>query len=200
LASLDDVKLQLGFVNSHEQQKGADSLIVTDLIELARLNSISDAILLSGDEDVRIGLQIAQNYGVRVHHLGIVPSRGSQSAQLIQEADTTTEWSSDTIAKFLKIKQHLPAVTEASPETDGQHIRKHDVAIGEIDKVVLEYVRKLGKSEIVGVMPYWKTERGVPVDVDKALLAICSDLIGRKLDRDEVRHMSSCFEQAIKAN
>jgi hypothetical protein len=200
LASLDDVKLQLGFVNSHEQQKGADSLIVTDLIELARLNSISDAILLSGDEDVRIGLQIAQNYGVRVHHLGIVPSRGSQSAQLIQEADTTTEWSSDTIAKFLTIKQQLPAVTEAFPETDGQHIRKHDVAIGEIDKVVLEYVRKLGKSEIVGVMPYWKTERGVPVDVDKALLAICSDLIGRKLDRDEVRHMSSCFEQAIKAN
>jgi hypothetical protein len=41
LAHLDDVKLRLGFVNSHGQQKGVDSLIVTDLIELARLKSIT---------------------------------------------------------------------------------------------------------------------------------------------------------------
>ncbi|MDP1731532.1 MAG: NYN domain-containing protein, partial [Devosia sp.] len=65
LANLDDVKLRLGFVNSHGEQKGVDSLIVTDLIELARLKSVSDAVLLSGDEDVRVGVQIAQNYGVR---------------------------------------------------------------------------------------------------------------------------------------
>ena len=85
LANLDDVKLRLGFVNSSGQQKGVDSLIVTDLIELARLKSVSDAILLSGDEDVRVGVQIAQNYGVRVHLLGITPARGSQSHQLLQE-------------------------------------------------------------------------------------------------------------------
>ena len=76
IAHLDDVKLRLGFINSHGQQKGVDSLIVTDLIELGRLKSISDALLLSGDEDVRIGVQIAQNHGVRVHLLGIAPSRG----------------------------------------------------------------------------------------------------------------------------
>ncbi|MHA1559978.1 MAG: NYN domain-containing protein, partial [Alphaproteobacteria bacterium] len=83
VANQDDVKLRLGFVNSHGQQKGVDSLIVTDLIELARLGSISDAVLLSGDEDVRVGVQIAQNYGVRIHLLGIAPSRGSQSHQLL---------------------------------------------------------------------------------------------------------------------
>ncbi|RWD13985.1 MAG: NYN domain-containing protein [Mesorhizobium sp.] len=60
VAGLDDVKLRLGFINSHGQQKGVDSLIVTDMIELARLKSIGDAILLSGDEDVRVGVQIAQ--------------------------------------------------------------------------------------------------------------------------------------------
>jgi hypothetical protein len=48
LAHLDDIKVRLGFINSVGQQKGVDSLIVTDLIELARLGAICDAILLSG--------------------------------------------------------------------------------------------------------------------------------------------------------
>lgn len=79
LARLDDVKVRLGFINTSGQQKGVDSLIVTDLIELARQKAICDAMLLSGDEDVRVGVQIAQNYGVRLHLLGIHPTRGSQS-------------------------------------------------------------------------------------------------------------------------
>lgn len=104
LAHLDDVKLRLGFINSSGQQKGVDSLIVTDLIELGRLKSICDAVLLAGDEDVRIGVQIAQSYGVRVHLLGITPSRGSQSPQLLQEADTTREWDRDAVRSFLSVR------------------------------------------------------------------------------------------------
>jgi len=107
LAHLDDVKLRLGFVNNTGQQKGVDSLIVTDLIELARLKSISDAILLSGDEDVRVGVQIAQNYGVRVNLIGIYPARGFQSPQLLQEADTTTEWGPEKIGQFLSVRCEL---------------------------------------------------------------------------------------------
>lgn len=102
LAHADYIKLRLGFINSQKQQKGVDSLIVTDLIELARNRAMSDAILMSGDEDVRIGVQIAQSFGVRVHLLGIQPSRGSQSLQLLQEADTTTEWGADVVARFLE--------------------------------------------------------------------------------------------------
>src|SRR5665213_2998834 len=110
LAHLDNVKVRLGFINSAGQQKGVDSLIVTDLIELARLGAICDAVLLSGDEDVRVGVQIAQNYGVRIHLLGITPSRGSQSKALLQEADTTTEWGKVTVAKFLSVRS-IPATT-----------------------------------------------------------------------------------------
>src|SRR5437660_754040 len=40
LAHLDDIKVRLGFINSAGQQKGVDSLIVTDLIELARLGAV----------------------------------------------------------------------------------------------------------------------------------------------------------------
>lgn len=79
IASSDNVKLRLGFINKAGQQKGVDSLIVTDLINLARNNAISDALLMSGDEDVRIGVEIAQGFGVRIHLLGIVPEAEAHS-------------------------------------------------------------------------------------------------------------------------
>src|SRR5207302_6432887 len=92
LAFRPRVKVRLGFVNNAGQQKGVDSLIVTDMITLARNRSMCDAILLSGDEDIRVGVQQAQEFGVRIHLLGIKPCRGSQSKLLLQEADTTHEW------------------------------------------------------------------------------------------------------------
>ena len=92
IAYATDAKLRLGMVNSQGEQKGVDSLIVTDLIELARNRAISDALILSGDEDIRIGVQVAQTFGVRIHLLGIKPARGSQSPDLVQEADTHHEW------------------------------------------------------------------------------------------------------------
>lgn len=41
MAHLADVKVRLGFVNSVGEQKGVDSLIVTDMITLARNRGIS---------------------------------------------------------------------------------------------------------------------------------------------------------------
>jgi len=83
--------VRLGFLNSAGQQKGVDSLIVTDLVELARNRAVGDVVLVSGDEDVRIGVQLAQSFGVRVHLVGVKPCAGNQSPELRQEADTCTE-------------------------------------------------------------------------------------------------------------
>lgn len=104
LAHLNDVKVRLGFVNSVGEQKGVDSLIVTDMIALARNRVMSDAVLISGDEDIRVGVQQAQEFGVRVHLVGIKPSRGSQSLFLLQEADRTYEWSDEEVSRFLRCK------------------------------------------------------------------------------------------------
>jgi uncharacterized LabA/DUF88 family protein len=101
LAQSPDVKLRLGLVNSSGEQKGVDSLIVTDLIDLARNRGITDALIVSGDEDIRVGVSVAQTYGVRVHLAGIKPARGSQSPDLIQEADAHTEWTEADVQSFL---------------------------------------------------------------------------------------------------
>jgi len=45
LANMQDVKLRLGSINSVGEQKEVDSLLVTDLIDLARNQSICDATL-----------------------------------------------------------------------------------------------------------------------------------------------------------
>ena len=204
LANLNDVKLRLGFVNSLGQQKGVDSLIVTDLIELARLGSITDAVVLSGDEDIRVGVQIAQNYGVRVHLLGIVPSRGSQSNQLLQEADTTAEWSAETIHSFLSIRednaeevesvtaQTPPVVPAATPNSAGDTHRQ-------IEATVRVCVEALSAADLQGITAYWKTDRGVPSDLDRKMLPRCGAAIGRKMERDEIKHMRSCFRRLVSS-
>lgn len=203
LASLDDVKLRLGFINSHGQQKGVDSLIVTDLIELARLKSVNDAVLLSGDEDVRIGVQIAQNYGVRVHLLGITPSRASQSQQLQQEADTTSEWGSDVIATFLSVRGTGDETTRV-PDAAAIHTASLSTSpqadsIGKaIEVAVEEFVSRLAETDIKGVQAYWETSRGVPPDLDRKLLPYCGSALGRNLEREEMREMRARFQRAVK--
>ena len=71
LAHQVGLKLRLGSLNNAGEQKGVDSLIVTDLIELARNNAIADAVIVSGDEDLRVAVQVAQTFGVRVHVLAV---------------------------------------------------------------------------------------------------------------------------------
>ena len=88
LALQTGMKLRLGVLNSVGEQKGVDSLIVTDLIELARNRAISDAVLLSGDEDVRIGVEVAQSFGLRVHLLGIGNVERNVSRLLRMESDS----------------------------------------------------------------------------------------------------------------
>lgn len=103
IAQALDAKLRLGVVNSRGEQKGVDSLIVTDMIDLARNKAISDALILSGDEDIRVGVQVAQTFGVRVHLLGIKPARGSQSPDLMQEADIHHEWTENEVASWMSV-------------------------------------------------------------------------------------------------
>ena len=187
--------MRLGFVNSKGQQKGVDSLIVTDLIELARLKSISDALLISGDEDVRVGVQIAQNFGVRVHLVGIYPSRGSQSPQLQQEADTTTELTASEVQKFLSLSLPVLAEYQQAPANSSK-ATQHQNAANFMATEVAAFVSELSRSEVEGVQTYWKTNRGVPPEIDRKLLHLCGR--GQRLEADEVKFIRSEFQAAVK--
>lgn len=109
LADTDNIKVRLGIVNQQGEQKGVDSLIVTDMINLARNGAMASAVLVTGDEDIRVGVQQAEEFGVRVHLIGIrAEGVFNQSSLLVQEADELRELSADEVHKLLSIPDVEP--------------------------------------------------------------------------------------------
>jgi len=194
LAKLDNIKVRFGFINNAGQQKGVDSLIITDLIDLARNGAISDALLLSGDEDVRIGVQVAQSYGVRVHLVGIAPSRGSQSMQLIQEADTTTEWDRAVVESFLNVSEPTevprPEAVAAEANAEGDST---DTVIAIVDQVIAE----MDETATTGAREFMQSTRGVPPDYDGRIIGRGRDALGRPLTEAERRLVRIKFREKI---
>lgn len=193
LAFHNNIKLRLGFVNSQGQQKGVDSLIVTDLIELARSGAIKDAVLLSGDEDVRIGVQIAQSFGVRVHLLGIAPQRGSQSLQLLCEADTTAEWQRDHVAAFLST---APPDREAG-QTSACHASEssEERTLREVADLISQELNDYRRRQLVEA---WKRSPTVPSDVDGRLLGKAGEGLKRDLTNPEKTKLRALFRERAK--
>lgn len=183
-----------------------DSLIVTDLIDLARNHAISDAVLLSGDEDVRVAVQIAQSFGVRVHLIGITPCRGSQSLALLQEADTTTEWEAVTVSKFLSLK---PSLMTAICATDTEVIAAYAVQAAPssasrsdirdvLDSVAHDILSEvLSMNEIDTVLSACSHDY-IPNEIHGRLLARSRERIGRPLDAQEKRDVRECFVVALE--
>jgi uncharacterized LabA/DUF88 family protein len=101
LAHLPDVKLRLGKLRGTPlRQKGVDTLLVHDLLVLAQERSITDAVLVTGDEDMREAVSYAQERGVRVHL--VVGSGSDASWTLRQEADTVTVLMPDRVRSFTR--------------------------------------------------------------------------------------------------
>jgi uncharacterized LabA/DUF88 family protein len=161
LADANDIKLRLGQINSAGQQKGVDALIITDLAQLARNHAITDAVLLSGDEDVRVGVVLAQEFGVRVHLLGIQPARANQSRALAQEADTTAEWDDVTIRTFLS---YSPPVSPSSAATAAP--------AADLDAQIATLVATISPEALAALKAGFLSSNQVPADHDKALLRI----------------------------
>ena len=118
VARLPNIKLRLGRLVSG-RQKGVDALIYHDLMTLARTRAISDAILVSGDEDLREGVRTVQQMGVRVLLIGIAPSdqQSNQSRELLQEVDETQILTKDELDRFMDLRR--PTSSPAAAESSG---------------------------------------------------------------------------------
>lgn len=197
LAEMENLKLRFGVVNVAGQQKGVDTLMVTDLVELARNRVISDAMLLSGDADLKVGVEIAQGFGVRVHLIGIEPKHESQSRDLLQEADTTTEWSAADIQPILsrKVRATPVAVTpsivaETPPEE----------ATLEPENAALEVVSALTDQAIQSLVSTVgpKLNAHVPQEFDRPLLAAGRAQVERDLRDTERVELRRCFLEMVR--
>jgi uncharacterized LabA/DUF88 family protein len=192
IAKTEGVKCRFGTINSHGQQKGVDSLIVTDMIELARIQAISDALVLSGDEDVRVGVQVAQTFGIRVHVLGIHPATGSQSPSLIAEADTHHEWQADQVKNWLSYVPDL-AVRAA-----------HETVVGGSADWMEQYVStrlaELSSESGESLVAYMDANKAqLPSDFDRPTLAAAREVLGRDLEPHERKTLREMFRKGLRA-
>jgi len=190
LAYANDVKVRLGIVNQFGQQKGVDSLIVTDMINLARNRAMASAILLTGDEDLRVGVQQAQEHGARVHLLGIEPCRQSQSNLLLQEADVTAGLTAAQLHTFLTRVETLPEPAIAiDPSATTEQV---------IDAVAKAIANGLSPA-ISGplVTAFLAGEHRVPRDVDRLLLTSLEQKLGSRPDEAAKRRAREVFRDCI---
>ncbi|GAA5015351.1 NYN domain-containing protein [Actinopolymorpha pittospori] len=109
LGLLPNVKVRLGetvWRHGRLEQKGVDSFLQRDLATLARNRAVCDVVLIGGDEDLRRGLEEAQDFGVRVHLWAVEAARVeyNQSQALIAEADRRWVLPAKLIARFVQLK------------------------------------------------------------------------------------------------
>ena len=203
LAQSNNVKCRFGVINSRGQQKGVDSLIVTDLIQLAREQAFSDALILAGDEDLRVGVQVAQTFGIRVHLLGIHPARASQSPDLLAEADTTREWGREKVASWLSIVPQpedvhgsggqvtMRAATDAPLSGDPEQA---------LERLARDRVTMASIADVAGLVDYLDQNAGsLPSDYDRPALGTARALLGRDLTSAERRRFREKIREGLRA-
>ena len=218
LAFRHNVKVRLGIVNASGEQKGVDSLIVTDLINLSRNRAMADAVLVTGDEDIRVGVQQAQELGVRVHLVGLETATTNQSFLLRQEADTLREVTKLEVDTFLSMVPAAPIVVPVpvvtappatglpvpgstpspgaagaaaiAPAVAGSH-SPLDVAL-----VARTLAVALSKPDVARVVT---SSHAVPSDIDRQLLFAGRANCGRSLTESEKRDLRKELLHVCKA-
>ena len=173
IALLPNIKLRLGRIKSN-RQKGVDALIYHDLVNLARERAISDAFLVSGDEDLREGVRTIQGMGVRVTLVGIPPTRQStnQSFELVEEADEVVTLAKDVLAPFFRLKprptnkQRHPAKSEDADADAVTRTSSSTTAVArEAGSSLAETLR--GSPSLESVL---RAEPRIPPEIDRQLL------------------------------
>jgi uncharacterized LabA/DUF88 family protein len=205
MVSVDDVQLRLGSINNVGQQKGVDSRIVTDLIDLAQKHAIADAVVVSGDADLAVGIEIAQRSGVRVGLLGFSGKsaigskvvKHAQSEEIVLIADRHLVITPDE--KWLSTITHTPIVLQApSPSitkqvaaalavTNSTASSTSDNTVDTATPVQAFFSSLEIKPKAAELLP------SIPGEIDKLLLNSVRTYIGRVLTDAEKRKVRAQF-------
>ena len=203
IARLPNVKLRLGRIKSG-RQKGVDALIYHDLVNLARERAISDAFLVSGDEDLREGVRTVQGMGVRITLIGIPPSRSAtnQSRELLEEADETKSLTKEALSDFFRIRSssinqpyRLPTSEEAPVITRTTVSSERVIAQEAGSALAKTLIKSPDLDEILRLRPR------IPGDVDAQLLRSLGEKLATWDIPDELRHAArSAFWKALTSH
>lgn len=201
LALQPGLKLRLGVLNNVGQQKGVDSLIVTDLIDLARNRAVTDAVVLSGDEDIRVGVQLAQSFGLKVHLWGAGDTAHNVSNALRMESDSfsaiESSWFQASLQRAEGQADSALARAAAAPVTveviEGESLQSA------ADRVSVEMLSSLDHRDVQQLEAHFKLDQRVPLEYDRRLIAATAAALGgTRFSSDEMRTVRGVFVTVVR--
>ncbi len=193
LAKLPDLKLRLGRI-SGGGQKGVDGLLMLDLITLSLRDAITDAVVVTGDEDMLDAIEAAQEHGVRVHLLATRvpdPRMGHKTAEaLIAVADRVQWLGPDFWTKLFS----TPEKKRLEPDADRPPVR-HGLVRDFAEEFVGSWMASAdlsAQAEVQEGRPF------IPSDIDRLLLKGAAERLGW-LDEPTKRALREAFWETLDA-
>lgn len=211
LNEIPGVQLRLGHINNRGQQKGVDTKIVIDLIELSAQKAIQNALIVSGDNDIADAIERAQRYGIRVALLGLDdPNLGihhAQSLENISLADHVIKLTASDIAPFA---QYQPIEHFYNPEPFNCNMGVPSSAYGayEFEELSAEDEATIRNAvdSFIAARPAEEWFHAMPQpgiisrEIDKQLVFHTYSTLNRGALSDvQKRLMRNCFREAIAA-
>lgn len=170
LINVDDVQFRAGTINGRGQQKGVDSLIVTDLIELTSHHAICDAVLITGDSDLAVGIEISQKRGVRIAVLGVEDLAAGvahhQSFEITSRADRVGMLGQAELSAVLHYTPAPQPVAQPAAVPSASQVATQ-INTAEIEKVVKAFIAQQAAPLTASVN---STTKRIDANVDRALL------------------------------
>lgn len=212
LNEIPGVKLRLGHINNRGQQKGVDTKIVIDLIELSSNKAISNAMIISGDNDIADAIERAQRYGIRVALLGLdAPDLGIHHAQSLENialADTVIKLNSNDIAPFAQYQKYQTDhyfsneplnITVPAPVPSNYNAYEFDEVSAEDEAIIRNAVDSFVASRPTEEWFHAMPQPGViSREIDKQLVFHTYSTLNRgALSDSQKRLMRNCFREAI---
>ncbi|MBN8487368.1 MAG: NYN domain-containing protein [Burkholderiales bacterium] len=205
LVNVDDVQFRAGTINGRGQQKGVDSLIVTDLIELTSHHAICDAVLVTGDSDLAVGIEVAQKRGVRIAVLGVEDLAAGvahhQSFEITSRADRVGMLGQTELAQVLRFApvQQAPVPPAVGVPT-GSAPAAAGTAAPPLDRSRIEVAVRAFISQqatpLTGVVDH--TTKRIDGTVDRALLHhVFTELGHGRLTEAEKVYARQVFRSAV---
>jgi len=192
IAELASVKLRLGRLVSGKQ-KGVDSLIVRDLMTLARERAVTTIFLLGGDEDLREGVVAAQEMGVLVVVLGIpTVGIGNQAMSLIRESDEHIILEAPFLSRFFSSRAAHPQIAlplQNPPAQEAARLAGRGFAAEWVKRATAEEIRRLLDQAPI-----------LPNQLDRELLTAAEETLGPLHEQKSLRKdLRSEFWHALQS-
>ncbi|MDE2156409.1 MAG: NYN domain-containing protein [Xanthomonadaceae bacterium] len=204
IVDLPDVNFRAGTVNSVGQQKGVDSLIVTDLIELASHHAVCDAAVITGDSDLAIGIDLAQRKGVRIAVIGVEDlSAGvshNQSYEITSRADRVGRIGGAELRPFIRHAHSMSsAPTHPAPAPSEAPSQNAPLTAQEKEKIkalVAEFARS--QASLTGAVD--PNTKRIDAAVDRALIHdVYQQLAHGKLTNHERNFARTAFRDLVES-